>query len=77
MWLNDIGLGFLVPYTLKHKEPDHKSLKPASESPKIDYPKPDFIIHAASIASPIYYRKYPIETIDANVTGLRNLLDFF
>ena len=42
----------------------------------IDYPKPDFIIHAASIASPLYYRKYPIETIDANVTGLRNLLDF-
>src|SRR6056297_96833 len=26
-----------------------------------------FIIHAASIASPIYYRKYPIETMDANV----------
>tara|TARA_B100000029_G_scaffold513585_1_gene613626 strand:- start:1338 stop:2408 length:1071 start_codon:yes stop_codon:yes gene_type:complete len=42
----------------------------------IDYPNPDFIIHAASIASPIFYRKYPIETIDANVTGLRNLLDF-
>jgi len=35
----------------------------------------DFIIHAASIASPIYYRKHPIETMDANVIGLRNLLD--
>ncbi|MGE0492767.1 MAG: NAD-dependent epimerase/dehydratase family protein [Vulcanimicrobiota bacterium] len=35
-----------------------------------------FIIHAASIASPTYYRKFPIETMDANVTGLRNLLDF-
>lgn len=35
----------------------------------------DFIIHAASIASPIFYRKYPIETMDANVIGLRNLLD--
>jgi UDP-glucuronate decarboxylase len=42
----------------------------------IDYPKPDFIIHAASIASPIYYRKYPIETIDSNVTGLRNILEY-
>ena len=41
-----------------------------------DYPDPDFIIHAASIASPIYYRKYPIETIDSNVTGLKNLLEF-
>ena len=36
----------------------------------------NFIIHAASIASPIFYRKYPIETMDANVLGLRNLLDF-
>lgn len=35
----------------------------------------DFVIHAASIASPIYYRKRPIETMDANVTGLRLLLD--
>ena len=33
------------------------------------------IIHAASIASPIVYRKFPIETMDANVVGLRNLLD--
>jgi len=36
----------------------------------------DFIIHAASIASPTYYRKHPIETMDANVLGLRNLLDY-
>lgn len=38
--------------------------------------KADYIIHAASIASPIYYREHPIETMDANVTGLRNILDF-
>ena len=37
----------------------------------------DYIIHAASIASPIYYRKNPIETMDANVNGLRYLLDYF
>ena len=36
----------------------------------------DFIIHAASVASPIFYRIYPIETMDANVIGLRNLLEF-
>jgi dTDP-glucose 4,6-dehydratase/UDP-glucuronate decarboxylase len=36
----------------------------------------DYIIHAASIASPTYYRKYPIETMDANVNGLRNLLEY-
>jgi UDP-glucuronate decarboxylase len=36
----------------------------------------DFIVHAASIASPTYYRKYPIETMDANVGGLRTLLEY-
>lgn len=35
-----------------------------------------YIIHAASIASPTYYRKHPIETMDANVIGLRSLLDY-
>ena len=33
------------------------------------------VIHAASIASPIFYRKNPIQTMDANVVGLRNLLN--
>ena len=41
-----------------------------------DYPEPDFIIHAASIASPTFYRKHPIETINANVIGLQNLLEY-
>ena len=36
----------------------------------------DFIIHAATIASPIFYRKWPIETMDANVIGLRKILDW-
>lgn len=36
-----------------------------------------FILHMASIASPVFYRKYPIETLDANIWGLRKLLDFF
>jgi dTDP-glucose 4,6-dehydratase/UDP-glucuronate decarboxylase len=36
----------------------------------------EYIIHAASIASPIYYRQHPIETMDANVNGLRSLLDW-
>jgi UDP-glucuronate decarboxylase len=36
----------------------------------------EYIIHAASIASPIYYRKCPIETMDANVGGLRHMLNY-
>ena len=31
----------------------------------------------ASIASPTFYRKFPIETVDANIWGLRDLLDFY
>ena len=36
----------------------------------------DYIIHAAGIASPIYYRAQPLKCIDANINGLRNLLDY-
>jgi len=35
----------------------------------------DYVIHAASIASPTFYRQHPIETMDANVNGLRLLLE--
>jgi UDP-glucuronate decarboxylase len=35
----------------------------------------DFIIHAASIASPLIYQKHPIETLDANLIGTRNMLE--
>jgi nucleoside-diphosphate-sugar epimerase len=35
----------------------------------------EYVIHAAGIASPIYYRRHPIATMDANITGLRTLLD--
>ena len=35
----------------------------------------NFIFHMASIASPHYYRKYPLETIAANVDGLKNILE--
>jgi electron-transferring-flavoprotein dehydrogenase len=41
MWLGELGLGFLVPYTLHHRKADHETLKPADQCPRIDYPKPD------------------------------------
>lgn len=40
-----------------------------------DMPAVDWIIHAASIASPTFYRQFPIATMDANVNGLRSLLE--
>jgi len=36
----------------------------------------EYVVHAAGIASPTYYRRHPIETMDANVNGLRSLLDW-
>jgi UDP-glucuronate decarboxylase len=35
----------------------------------------DFIVHCASVASPKFYRQYPLETLDTNVSGLRHMLD--
>ncbi len=40
MWMNQLGLGFLLPWTFGHHT-DHDQLKPAKDMPKIDYPKPD------------------------------------
>lgn len=48
------------------------NIKKVSNSEEVN-----LIIHMASVASPIFYRKYPIETIDANVEGLRSLLDYY
>jgi UDP-glucuronate decarboxylase len=35
----------------------------------------DFVIHAAGIASPFYYRAYPLETLEVAVSGTKNMLE--
>lgn len=35
----------------------------------------DFILHAAGIASPFYYRKFPVETYSVSSFGTHNILD--
>ena len=41
----------------------------------VDWEGPlDYVIHAAGIASPFYYRAFPLETLDVAITGTRNLL---
>ncbi|KAB3539667.1 NAD-dependent epimerase/dehydratase family protein [Alkaliphilus pronyensis] len=37
----------------------------------------NIIFHMASLASPVFYRLHPIETMDADVIGLRRLLDLY
>src|SRR6185295_7346422 len=44
----------------------HDVIKPFKVRGKLDY-----IIHAAGIASPVFYQKYPLETIDVAVVGVR------
>ncbi|MCW5752152.1 MAG: electron transfer flavoprotein-ubiquinone oxidoreductase [Alphaproteobacteria bacterium] len=51
MWLNDLGLGFLVPWTLRHGSADHETLLPASRCRKPDYPKPDGVISFDRLSS--------------------------
>ena len=51
MWLNDLGLGAAVPWTLRHDKPDHETLAPASEMPKIDYPKYDGVLTFDKLSS--------------------------
>jgi UDP-glucuronate decarboxylase len=35
----------------------------------------DYVIHAAGIASPYYYRAYPLETLEVAITGTRRMLE--
>lgn len=35
----------------------------------------DYIIHAAGIASPQYYQKYPLETLQVAINGTKNMLE--
>ncbi|WFE32694.1 NAD-dependent epimerase/dehydratase family protein [Micromonospora sp. WMMD975] len=49
---------------------EHDVVLPFSPGGKVD-----FVVHAAGIASPYYYRKFPLETMDVATHGLRNMLD--
>lgn len=48
----------------------HNVIEPFRTDRKIDY-----LIHAAGIASPVYYTKFPIETMDVGTIGTRNMLE--
>ena len=54
---------------------DHMSFVAHDVIQPYDHPGPvDFVIHAAGIASPFYYRAYPLETLDVAINGTRNML---
>ena len=49
---------------------NHNVINPFKAKEKLD-----FIIHAAGIASPFYYRAFPIETLEVAINGTRNMLE--
>ena len=66
-----------VPERIEHLE-NHKDITFIEHDLRMKFvpaQKVDWIIHGASIASPPFYRKFPLETIDVNVTGTRYMLD--
>lgn len=49
---------------------DHDVIKPFPWEDSLDY-----VIHAAGIASPFYYRAYPLETLEVSISGTKNMLE--
>ncbi len=48
----------------------HNVIEPFQTDQPVDY-----LIHSAGIASPVYYTKYPLETLDVGTVGTRNMLE--
>ncbi len=66
-----------VPERLAHLErrKDMLSVRQDVSEPLELEQRVQWIIHGASVASPTFYRRYPLETIDVNVTGTRRMLE--
>ncbi|MBT5008268.1 MAG: electron transfer flavoprotein-ubiquinone oxidoreductase [Halieaceae bacterium] len=51
VWLDQNVFGGKLPFTLNDDKPDYATMKPAAESKKIDYPKPDSTISFDRLSS--------------------------
>lgn len=51
MWMNNLGLGFLMPWTFKHGHKDNEATKQAAVCKPIVYPKPDGVITFDKLSS--------------------------
>ena len=49
---------------------EHDAIQPLDFNDPVDY-----VMHAAGIASPFYYRAYPLETLEVAMRGTRNMLE--
>lgn len=62
-------------FLLNIKDKNFRFLDGDIRLPVIINEKVDYIIHAAGLASPYYYKKYPLETIESAILGAKNLLE--
>ena len=60
---------------LQSKYNRFKFLKRDACKPYKNFEKVDLILHAAGIASPFYYRKKPLETLNVAIEGTKNVLE--
>ncbi len=56
-------------------DPNLRSIRHDVRAPLPPDIRADFIIHAAGLASPYYYKKFPMETIEVAVDGTRHMLE--
>jgi len=63
-------LGAEVPQDKRLAFVNHDIIKPFYPERPVDY-----VLHLAGIASPYYYRKWPLETLEVATTGLKNVLE--
>ncbi len=66
-----------LPARVAHLEgrPDVQLVRHDLRQPFVPDGSVEYLVHGASVASPTFYRKYPLETIDVNATGTRHMLD--
>lgn len=88
IYINNLGTNIAIIALVKNKEkfykrfPECKTMKNVVlyetdlNSEIVLKKKVDYIIHAASLASPNYYNLCPVEVIKPNVIGTINLLEF-
>jgi UDP-glucuronate decarboxylase len=64
------ALGAELPKERSYAFVNHDIIKPFYPERPVD-----FVLHLAGIASPYYYRKWPLETLEVATTGVKNMLE--
>jgi len=72
LWLDELVSEYDDILELENFDVAHDSLERVPGAAEATH-----VIHMASVASPSFYRRYPLETIYANVWGLHALLKFY